>query len=117
MTQGAAALALLLCHRLFETPVPPALLAELRQERTTRWMLALSLRKLAGRSEARELEATRLGTATIHLLQLGLHKGLGFKLGELRRQLVSPYDRIAIPLPRALTFLYPAIFVFRRLRG
>jgi hypothetical protein len=113
----AAALALLLCHRLFETPMPPALLTELRRERTTRWMLALSLRKLAGRSESRELDATRLGTATIHLLQLGLHKGLGFKFGELRRQLVSPYDRIAIPLPRALTFLYPAIFVFRRLRG
>ena len=79
-------------------------------------MLALSLRKLAGRAEARELGATPLGTATIHLLQLGLARGLRFKLGELRRQLVSPYDRMAVPLPRPLTFLYPAVFVVRRLK-
>jgi hypothetical protein len=112
----AAALALLLCHRLFETPLPPALLAELRRDRATRWMLALSLRKLAGRAEAKELDQARLGTATIHLLQLGLAKGLRFKLGELRRQLVSPYDRMAVPLPRPLAFLYPAVFLLRRLR-
>lgn len=112
----AAALALLLCHRLFETPVPATLLAELRRDRMTRWLLALSVRKLAGRAEARELEDTRLGTATIHLLQFGLDKGMRFKLGELRRQLVSPYDRLAVPLPRALTFLYPAVFLARRLR-
>jgi hypothetical protein len=112
----AAALALLLCRRLFATPVPDALLAQLRRDRTTRWLLTLSLRKLAGRAEARELHATRLGTATVHLLQLGLKKGLKFKLGELRRQLVSPYDRLAVPLPRGLTFLYPAVFLLRRLR-
>jgi hypothetical protein len=112
----AAALALLLCHRLFDSPVPPGLLSELRRERTTRWLLTLSLRKLAGRAEARELEATPLGTATIHFLQLGLQKGVGFKLGELRRQMVSPYDRIAVPLPRALTFLYPGVFILRRVR-
>jgi Uncharacterised nucleotidyltransferase len=112
----AAGLALLLCHRLFATPVDATLLAALRADRATRWMLALSLRKLAGRAESRELEATRLGTATIHLLQLGLKKGLRYKLGELRRQMVSPYDRLAVPLPRGLTFLYPAIFVIRRLR-
>jgi hypothetical protein len=79
-------------------------------------MLALSLRKLAGRAEAKELDQARLGTATIHLLQLGLARGLRFKLGELRRQLISPYDRIAVPLPRPLAFLYPAVFVLRRLR-
>jgi hypothetical protein len=112
----AAALALLLCRRLFDTDLPAPLVAELGRDRVVRWLLLLSLRKLAGRAEARELETTRLGTATIHLLQLGLKKGLRFKLGELRRQLASPYDRLAVPLPRALGFLYPAIFFFRRLR-
>jgi hypothetical protein len=112
----AAGLALLLCRRLFGTAVPPPLLAALRRDRATRWMLILSLRKLAGRAEARELETTRFGTGTIHLLQLGLSKGVRYKVAELRRQLVSPYDRLAVPLPRALAFLYPAVFVLRRLR-
>jgi len=112
----AAALALLLCHRLFATPVAEPLLAELRRDRVVRLLLRLSLRKLAGRAEERELDETRLGTLTIHLLQLGLERGVGYKLGELRRQLVSPYDRLAVPLPRGLGFLYPAIFFLRRLR-
>jgi hypothetical protein len=73
------------------------------------------LRKLAGRAEADELEATRLGTATIHLLQFGLKKGVRYKIGELRRQLISPYDQLAVPLPRGLAFLYPLVFVLRRL--
>ena len=112
----AAALALLLSHRLFETSVPAELLAGLRRDRTVRLLLRLSLRKLAGRAEAEELDTTRLGTLTIHLLQFGLAQGAGHKIGELRRQLVSPYDRLAVPLPRALAFLYPAIFLVRRLR-
>jgi hypothetical protein len=112
----AAALALLLCHRLFATRLPAPLVAQLRRDRMVRILLRLSLRKLGGRAEARELDKTRLGTLTIHLLQLGLKKGFSFKLGELRRQLVSPYDRLAVPLPRGLAFLYPAIFVARRLR-
>ena len=77
----AAALALLLCHRLFATPLDARLLAELRGDRIVRALLRLSLRKLAGRAEARELDATRLGTLTIHLLQLGLKKGLRGRLG------------------------------------
>jgi hypothetical protein len=112
----AAALALLLCRRLLEADLPAPLVAELRRDRIVRLLLRLSLRKLAGRAEAVELDATRLGTLTIHLLQLGLKKGMGYKLGELRRQLVSPYDRLAVPLPRTLSFLYPAVFLLRRLR-
>lgn len=111
----APAQALLLCHKLFETPLPPALLAELRRDRVNRWLLAVAMRKLAGRAGVKSLDETRFGTATIHLMQLGLKPGLRFKLGEIRRQLVSPYDHIAVPLPRALHFLYPAVFVLRRL--
>lgn len=111
----AAAQALLLCERLFGTRLPPSLAAGLRADRMNRWLLAVALRKLAGRSVATELQDTRLGTATIHLMQLGLLPGLGFKLGELGRQLVNPLDRIAVPLPRGLGFLYPLVAVSRRL--
>jgi hypothetical protein len=111
----SAAQALLLCKRLFDTPVPPALVAELSSDRVNRWLLAIAMRKLAGRTMIAELEDTRLGTGTIHLMQLGLLPGLRFKLAELGRQLVNPVDRIAVPLPRGLSFLYPLVGLSRRL--
>jgi hypothetical protein len=110
----SAAQALLLCRRLFGTLLPPALAAELHTDRMNRWLLAIALRKLAGRAVATELRDTRLGTATIHLMQLGLLPGLKFKLAELGRQLVNPEDRLAVRLPRGLGFLYPMMAVSRR---
>ncbi|MGA9581094.1 MAG: nucleotidyltransferase family protein, partial [Allosphingosinicella sp.] len=111
----AAAQALLLCERLFATPLPPALLAELRADPVNRWLLAVALRKLAGRTLTAELDEKLLGTGTIHLMQFALLPGLRFKYAELRRQLVSPSDRIAVPLPKALGFLYPLVALSRRL--
>jgi hypothetical protein len=52
---GLPAQALLLCERLFATPLPPALAAELRSDRMNRWLLAIALRKLAGRTLTAEL--------------------------------------------------------------
>jgi hypothetical protein len=111
----APAQALLLCQRLFGTPLPPALAAELGADRTNRWLLAVALRMLAGRTVATELHHTRFGTLSIHLMQLGLLPGLRFKLGEAARQLVDARDRIELPLPRWLGFLYPLISTARRL--
>jgi Uncharacterised nucleotidyltransferase len=113
----ASAQALLLCRRLFATPVPPALAAELEADRTNRWLLAVALRMLAGRSLATELHHIRFGTLSIHLMQLGLLPGLRFKLDELGRQLVDARDRVDVPLPRGLGFLYPLISMSRRLTG
>ncbi len=111
----AAAQALLLCERVLATPVPAALLAELRGDRINRWLLAVALRKLAGRTLTAELNEKLLGTGTIHLMQFALLPGLRFKYAELCRQLVNPADRIAVPLPRALGFLYPLVAMSRRL--
>jgi hypothetical protein len=111
----APAQALLLCERLFATPLPPALAAELRSDRTNRWLLRIALRMLASpRTLATELHHIRLGTLSIHLMQLGLVPGLRFKLGEAGRQLVDPSDRMELPLPRWLGFLYPVISIARR---
>jgi hypothetical protein len=111
----AAGQALLLSERLFGTALPPALSAELRSDRTHRWLLGIALRKLAGRTLATELHEIRFGTASIHLMQLGLLPGLKFKLNEIGRQLVDPSDRAALRLPRGLGFLYPLISLSRRL--
>lgn len=111
----AAAQALLLCERLLATPLPPALSAELRFDRINRWLVAIAMRKLAGRTLTAELDERLLGTGTIHLMQFALLPGLKFKYAELRRQLVNPADRIAVPLPKALGFLYPLVALARRL--
>jgi hypothetical protein len=95
--------------------LPRGLSAELKRDRINRWLLTIAMRKLAGRAVAAELEDTRLGTASIHLMQFGLLPGWRFKMSEASRQLVSPYDQLAVPLPKALTFLYPLVFVVRRL--
>ena len=111
----AAAQALLLCERLLATPLPAALTAELRSDRINRWLLAIALRKLAGRTMTAELNEKLLGTGTIHLMQFALLPGLKFKYAELRRQLAFPADRIAVPLPKSLGFLYPLVAASRRL--
>jgi len=111
----APAQALLLCERLFATPLPPRLSAELRSDRVNRWLLAVGLRKLAGRTLTAEPDERLLGTGSIHLMQFALLPGLKFKYAELRRQLVNPADRIAVPLPKALGFLYPLVALSRRL--
>lgn len=111
----AAAQALLLCERLFETAISPAFAAELRSDRVNRWLLAIALRKLAGRTLTAELDQKLLGTGTLHLMQFGLRPGLGFKLAELRRRWINPVDRVAVPLPAALAFLYPLVAMSRRL--
>jgi len=82
----AGALALLLLDSLFGTPLPPALLAELRRGRANRRLLGAALRSLSGRAAATELDRLRLGTIWIHLTQFGLLPGLRYKLSELRRQ-------------------------------
>ena len=111
----AAAQALLLCERVLEIPVPPALVAELRSDRVNRWLLFVALRKLAGRNLTAELDERLLGTGTLHLMQFALMPGLRFKYSEFRRRLINPADRIAVPLPRMLGFLYPFVAVSRRL--
>jgi len=76
-----------------------------------------ALRKLSGRAVANELGDTRLGTASIHLMHFLLLRGWKFRLRQLRHQFFNQYDRMAVPLPRPLHFLYPLVFVLRRLGG
>ncbi|HEX8512581.1 MAG TPA: nucleotidyltransferase family protein [Allosphingosinicella sp.] len=111
----SAAQALLLCERLLATPVPPALAAELRSDAVNRWLLAIALRKLAGRTLTAELNERLLGTGTLHFMQFALRRGLRFKFAELRRRMINPGDRVAVPLPRPLWFLYPLVAATRRL--
>jgi hypothetical protein len=105
--------ALLLCAFLFDAQFSPDLAKKLEADRVGRWLFRAALRKLAGRSLAVELHEVRAGTLSIHLMQLWLSRGWVFKVCEIRRQLASPLDRVATPLPRALHFLYPLLLARR----
>jgi hypothetical protein len=116
-----SAQALLLCANLFETPVSPALLAELRADRMSAWLVKAALGAMAGRHGETELDDTVLGTLPIHLSHFALGRGWRYKLAEAGRKTISPHDRAALDLPRPLHFLYPLLaipnWIRRRIRG
>jgi len=107
----ASAQALLLCAELLATPLPPALAAELRADPINRYLARAALGMMAGANEEREADERLLGTLPTHFTQLLLLKGWRYKLSELRRQSISPYDRATLALPRPLHFLYPVLLV------
>jgi hypothetical protein len=116
-----SAQALLLCHQLFETELPPTLLAELRSDRKAVWLAGVALRTMAGRYVETELDDTVLGTVPIHLSHFALRPGWRYKLAEANRKMLSPHDRASMNLPPALGFLYPILllprWIGRRIRG
>ena len=79
----AAAQALLLAAATFGTAAGSDLERRLAGMPVNRWLANAAWTQLVRDSEPTEV---RLGTATIHLTQLLLLPGLGFKLGELSRQ-------------------------------
>jgi len=82
----AADQALLLADSLYGSLRGTSLRPRLEKDRGSRWLAAVAMRQIAGRQEPREPTAVLLGTAWIHLTQLGLRRGLGFKVGEVVRQ-------------------------------
>ena len=110
----AAAQALLLTKQLFGTKIGERLGGELGSNRINRWLVGGALRTLAGGTLITEVRQKRLGTVFIHLTQFGLLPGARYKFRQLWRQLVTPFDRLALPLPRPLHFLYPFVSFMRR---
>lgn len=82
----AADQALLLASDLFGIPLSASLSRTLRGRRASRYLAAAARELLAGE---REVTARRFGTLQIHLSQLLLGRGLRFKLGEAKRQLLG----------------------------
>jgi hypothetical protein len=79
----AAGQALLLAHRLFQIALGKALEGQLSSAAANRLLTGIAERQL---STLREPTEALLGTATIHLSQLLLLPGWGFKLSETARQ-------------------------------
>ena len=83
----SAAQALLLCNRLFATPLTDRLEAELRADPLVARLEAAALRTMLLGGPRNELRKQRFGTARVHLATLFLRPGWRYKASELRRQL------------------------------
>jgi hypothetical protein len=82
----AASQALLLADQLYGTLGQSSLRGRLKQDPANRWLVGAGFQQLAGSAEPREPASIPLGTWRIHLTQLLLKPGLGFKLNEFARQ-------------------------------
>ncbi len=115
----SSAQALLLCEALLALPLPERLREALHRDRPARWLAGIAVGAMAGRG-ATELDDTMFGTVPLNVAHFLLGRGLGFKASELLRKLSHPEDRMLLPLPRALHFLYPVLapplWVVRRYR-
>ncbi len=116
-----AAQAMLLCRRIFETPIPDELIARFRKKWTLRLLETLALSVLVGVGEEIECNNQRFGTTRIELSQFLLGTGIVFWIAQLGRVIISMDDVAMIRLPRFLHFLYAVIrvplWVFRKLKN
>lgn len=103
------AVALLLCHRLFGLDLPEAMLAELRADRSARRLERTSLACLAHGGGAEEFGYHSLPGLRVGLSHFALAPGAGYFGSELWHKWNSPTDRVRLPLPRLLGFVYHLI--------
>ncbi|HWD28779.1 MAG TPA: nucleotidyltransferase family protein [Rhizomicrobium sp.] len=97
----AAGQALLLSHLLFELPLPPDLLAELRRDRTVRWLVKVALDCMTG--------DRILGSMRIEASHFLIASGVGHWLEEVSAKSIGWTDFQRFALPRPLYFLYPVL--------
>lgn len=102
----AAAVALLLCHRLLGLALPDALLAELQSDRATARLVVAALSALTYGDGAREFANYSVPGIRVRLSQLEVAPGWRYRAAELAFMWRSPIDRLALPLPRRWWFLY-----------
>jgi hypothetical protein len=100
--------ALLLCRRLFDLELPPAVAAELQGNRRI-----LKLRKIALQAMTWP-QAKKQGIAALSAglqTQFLLGRGLAFFAAQCRIASVGIFDVVTLPLPPSLHFLYPLLRV------
>jgi len=105
----AAAQALLLCRKLFQTPLPTSLTATLDKSVTMRWLEATAVKAMTTGHGEHDPHEVRFGTTRGSLSTFLLSRGWRYHLAELSVQLTNPTDVLSVPLPKALHFLYPVL--------
>jgi Uncharacterised nucleotidyltransferase len=107
----AAAQALLLCRKLFQTPLPRSLTATLDKSVTMRWLEATALKAMTMGHGEHDPNEMRFGTTRGSLSTFLLNRNWRYQLAELGIHLINPTDVLTIPLPQPLHFLYPVLRV------
>lgn len=102
----AAAVGFLLCHDLFDIALPDGLRAELRGDRATRRLVSTAHTALTHGAGEREVSNYSLTGIRVLLSHLTVAPGWRSFLWELGAKSSSSADRLALPLPRPLRFLY-----------
>ena len=105
----AAAQALLLCRKLFQTPLPASLTATLDKSVTMRWLEATALKAMTTGQGEHDPHEVRFGTTRGSLSTFLLNRSWRYQLAELGIHLTNPTDVLTIPLPQPLQFLYPVL--------
>ena len=112
---------LLLCERLFQTPLPEDLAAEFRASARVKRLVEVALRAMAGGEGEVEIEDRPFAAGLVALSHFSLGVGWRYALDELGRKWIGVSDRMSVPLPRPLHFLYHLLrvpsWVLRRLSG
>jgi hypothetical protein len=110
--------ALLLCEQLLDATICPALSRELCNVGGAPRLAAFALDIMAGGRD-QELDARLFAATRILISQLALGGTWRHALAQLRHRMVSVHDRVYLPLPRGLRFLYPVLraplWLWRRL--
>jgi Uncharacterised nucleotidyltransferase len=107
--ERAAAQALLLCRKLFQTPLPASLIATLDRSVTMRWLEATALKAMTMGQGEHDPHEVRFGTMRGSLSTFLLSRSWRYWLAELGIHLTNPTDVLTIALPEPLQFLYPVL--------
>ncbi len=101
--------ALLLCRRLLDLRLPPALADEIQKNRRIEKLAAIALAAMTAAQPGTDLDRGIVSIArTVHTHFL-LGRGRDFLVAQCRVVAVGPADVIRWPLPRPLHFLYPVL--------
>lgn len=120
----ASAVAILLCHQLLGLEVAPDFLTRLRSDRMARRLVANALVSIGHGGGLREITPYSKPWMLNWLAKFQVMDSLGYTLNEARLNWVGVHDRVHMPLPRGLGFLYHLLrlplwasrFVGQRLR-
>lgn len=112
----AAGQALLLCHDLFQLPLPSGLLRELEAKPVLQLLRRAALHLLQRGGETAEVEHLAFGTTSVYLSRVLLGRGAGQVAGELRTWGFRPDELLTSRLPRPLFFLFPLVRLSNWLR-